>query len=143
MKLCFCFLFSYILCNNNSNIKVPIFSFLFFFQSISNIPIAYNCLQRHAVALEQMMKDAEDDSEYFGYLRDKKRSMVSVLCSLYELILHLHLRKYRDVKRSAMPEELRTNVPSSIMMRDVIVAKRYEDLVVFLYNTLSYCEMIF
>lgn len=89
------------------------------------------------------MKDAEGDSDYIGYLTDQKRTMVSVLCALYELILLLHLSKFRDVKRSVMPEELRNSkTPSSIIMRDVIIAKRYEDLVDFLYNTLSYCEMI-
>lgn len=128
---------------------IPLFNFLKFpeadlsaLNSISNIPIAYNCLQRHAVALEQMMLDAEGDSEYFGYLREKKRSMVSVLCSLYELILHLHLRKFRDVTRAVMPEELRNNGPSNMMMRDVIVTKRYVELLDFLYDTLSYSEKI-
>lgn len=128
---------------------IPLFNFLKFPEaeldsssSISNIPIAYNCIQRHAVALEQMMEDAKDDSEYYAYLRDKKRYMVAVLSALYELILLLHLRKFRDVTRAAMPDELRNNVPSSLMMRDVIVVKRYTDLIEFLCNILSYCEMI-
>lgn len=88
----------------------------------------------------------ERDTEYLEYLRDKKRYMVSMLCSLYELIANLHLLKFRDVDRSVMSDELRNfeaaNRRSMQMMRDMLIVQRYGELIELLYKILRHCEKI-
>lgn len=99
--------------------------YLFIFQRYPTIAAEYNLIQRHAVVLQQMIKDAKWEVEYYEHLNEKKRSMVSLLCSLYELIRILNVRRRPDVSTDIMPAELRQNKQSVIMMRDSIVTQLY------------------